>query len=121
MGEQDSRDDALFLLKASIAMTIHDRGKIDDEHHSAIAQDGGSADQVGSHALVIQRLDDELFFSVQTVHDQPQFSLTHGNDQHKNFGGAGLNSKPRRTSQPAHGKNAVAQLQDFEVMYQIGR
>src|SRR5713226_3244897 len=107
MREQDSRDDALFLLRASLAVTFHDRGNVDDEHNPAISQDGSSADQVRSHTLIIQRLDDEFFFSAQTIYDQSQLALAYGNDQHKDFCGAGLSSELRRTPQPDHGKGAV--------------
>ncbi len=89
-------------LRASLAVTIHNRGKIDDQHHAAIAQDGSSADQIRGHGLIVERLDHQFFFSFETVHDQPQLAFAHGNDQHKDLSGAGSlpspGARPRRTS-----------------------
>ena len=98
-------------------MTFHDGGKIDDQHHPAVAQDGSSADQVGRYRLIVERLDHEFFFAFEPVHDHPQLAFAHRNHEHKDFSRPCLVTISRGAPQADQRQDAVAQLQDFVVLY----
>src|SRR5450755_1390473 len=119
MRKQNSGDDTVALFGTNLAVAIHNRWKIDDEYHPAIAQDGSSADQVRRHGLVIECLDHEFFFSLEAVYDHPELAFAHRNHEHKDFSGTGVLARTRSTPQTDQRQDAIAQLQDFVVLHLV--
>ena len=96
--QQHAGDDAFRWTRAG--EVLDDRGEIQDEHDAAIAEDGGTADQIGGDGLVVERFDDELFFAIEAVDDESEFTLAHGNDEHEKFASATVGSSLWCTASP---------------------
>ena len=62
--------------------------EIQNQHHSAVSQDGGSRHQVGRECVVIEGLDHQFLLAFERIHNQAVLSFADRNHQHKQLGTA---------------------------------
>jgi len=81
--------------------------------------DGRSADQVRRYGLVVERLDHQFFFSLETVHDHPQLAFTHEITSTKIFPEPAFSPDQERTpNEPEAGRDrATAGLRSLHLVH----
>src|ERR1700683_1743012 len=94
---------------------FHNREQIQDQYNFSIAKNGSAVYQVGRESVVIQSLDDQLFFAFQSVDSQTVLILNDGNYQDEQLARLAVGID-RRTTQAQQRKYLVPQLQHFVVV-----
>src|SRR5262249_60558257 len=83
---------------------------VQDEHHSAIAQDRGAADQFGRHQMIVESFDHQLLFADQLVHYESKLPVAQRSDDHKHL--LGRVRLPRQAMQVDKSQHVIAKLND---------
>ena len=84
MGQQEAGGDGSGQsVGAGVGKALDDGGEIEDQDDTSITQNRGAADQVGRDRVVVQSLDDQFFFSFESVNDQAEFALAGADDEYE--------------------------------------
>ena len=111
-----SGSDALVRLPAGLVnrSTIAGRFRIRTTRPSP--EDGGAADQIGGDGLIVERLDDQLFLAIESIHNQAQFPVAAADDQHEDlrWAASGPAARGRVPDAPAAKPGyAIAELRSY--------
>ncbi len=102
MIQQDSATGHTRRLRTRVRNVFHNRRQVQDQHYMPVAEDGGAVYQISRESVVVQSLDDQLFFAFQSVDSQTVLPLADGNDQDEQLArfavGIGAGGRPRRST-----------------------
>ena len=93
-----------------------DCGKVENQDHSAISHDRGSAYEVGRDGMVVERFDNKFFFTFERVDNQPELSFRNGDDQDEEFLEKWLRNPTPRSSKRTRGRTSLRSVRNLVVV-----
>src|SRR5215469_1617063 len=115
MGKQEAGIGLARLLRPGAGDVLDNSGQIKDKNDAAVAQDRGAGNKIGQEGLIVERFDDQFFFTFERVDDKSVFLFCDRDHEHEEFAFAvSVGSGAAETEQRQH---LVAELEDFVVVH----